>query len=150
MLALAMALIGCDNTRVYEINHDFDNAVWRAGDTVTFEFVIQDTSRRYNVILNVRNTIDFETVRLFANYELTDPAGIKIRKRLVEQNLFDRKTGEPFGDSGLRDIYAHQFVLEPSIKFASGPYKVKLSHMMRPDELKEILSVGIRVELVNK
>jgi gliding motility-associated lipoprotein GldH len=65
----------------------------------------------------------------------------------VEQNLFDKKTGEPFGDSGLGNIYSHQFLLEPGIRFpTTGNYYVRLNHMMRYDTLPEIRSIGIRVE----
>ena len=145
-----LGLIACDNTRVFENNHDFENGEWSQTDTVAFEFTVPDTVSNYNVLLNVRNTIDFNTARFFVQYRLAD--SIKtFRNRLVEENLFDRITGKPFGDSGLGNIYAHQFLLEPGIKLsASGKYKVRLNHMMRYDALPEIRSVGIRVERTAK
>ena len=147
-LTIVVGLAACDKSRVYETNQDFKNGIWKSTDTLRFDFNIADTSKRYNVILNVRNTIDFETVRLFINYNLADSNKV-LRTRLIEQNLFDRKTGEPFGESGLRNIYTHHFTVEPSIKFSSpGTYQIKLNHMMRVDELAEILSIGIRVEEV--
>ena len=140
-------LASCDSSRVFEKNRDFENNSWRAADTTIFEIAVEDTIQRYNLIMNVRNTIDFETARLFVNYSLEQPGGAKMRKRLVEQNLFDRKTGEPFGKSGLGNIYDHQVMLEPAIQFpAKGNYTVRLNHMMRTDSLKEIMSIGIRLE----
>jgi gliding motility-associated lipoprotein GldH len=144
---LFSSLVACDPARVYETNSDFDNAMWLVGDTAKFEFAIEDAAMTYNVILNLRNSLDFETARLFVNYSLRDSTAIPLRKRLVEQNLFDIRTGEPFGESGLGNIYEHRIIVEPKIKFPTkGKYTAKISQMMRTDTLREILSVGIRVE----
>ena len=139
-------VLGCDSSRIYETYHDFEAGQWAYRDTVTFDLTIPDSTQRYNVILNIRNTLDFNTARLFVQYQLADSTQV-LRKRLVEENLFDRKTGKPFGDSGLGNIYTHHFVLEPGITFSHpGPYHIKLNHLMRYDTLTEIRSVGIRVE----
>ena len=146
LLGFILLMTGCDLLRVYETNHDFNDAMWPSADTITFEIPVPDPTLHYNVLLNVRNTIDFNTVRLFIQYQLSDSAAT-LRKRLIEQNLFDKITGKPFGDSGLGNIYSHQFLLESGITFpATGLYQVKLNHMMRYDTLPEIRSIGIRIE----
>ena len=145
----ALLIAGCDPARVYETNYDMKNGQWLLSDSLSFNITVPDTSKTYNVFLNIRNTIDFETARLFVQYQLADSTMV-IRKRLVEYNLFDRKTGEPFGDSGLGNIYSHQILLEHGIRFHNnGSYAITLNHMMRSDTLAEIRSVGIRVEQVN-
>jgi gliding motility-associated lipoprotein GldH len=147
--ALLLILTSCDSSRVYETNQDFEHASWAAQDTALFTFSIQDTSMKYNVLLNLRNSNDFETARIFLNYKLLDTASLPVRKRLIEQTLFDKKTGKPFGKGGVGDIYNHQFLVESNITFPNqGAYSVKLSHMMRTDTLRDILSVGVRVERV--
>jgi gliding motility-associated lipoprotein GldH len=150
LIMVSAGLFSCDSQRVYETNKDFENGQWPQRDTVEFVFVIADTTQAYNLLLNVRNTLDYETARLFLNYTLTDSAGQPMRKRLLENMLFDRKTGEPFGKSGLGNIYDHQIPVEPRIKFPyAGSYTVRLTHMMRVDSLQEMLSVGVRVEKAN-
>lgn len=147
VLSAFLLMVGCDPTRLYENNRDFKNALWPSKDLAVFDLTIEDPAMKYNVILNVRNSIDFETVRLFTQYQLVDSSSTVLRKRLVEQALFDKKTGEPLGESGVGDIYEHHFVLESNIVFpAKGRYQVKLNHMMRADTLREILSVGVRLE----
>lgn len=149
--ACLLTLAACDPVRVYETNQDFDRALWRASDTAIFQFSVPDTSVRYNVILNVRNSIDYNTSRLFLGYCLSDSTNSFSRRRLLEYNLFERKSGKPFGTSGLGNIYTHQFILEQNIVFpGSGIYDVKLNQMMRVDTLEEILSVGVRVEKAEK
>jgi gliding motility-associated lipoprotein GldH len=150
VVGFALALASCDSNRVYETNKDFDAGYWPMRDTARFIFSIEDTTQTFNVKVNVRNTLDYETARLFMNYSLRDSSGKVMRKRLLEFFLFDRKTGEPFGESGLGDVYQHAFTLEPNMKFPyRGKYEVQLSHMMRVDSLREILSVGARVEKNN-
>jgi gliding motility-associated lipoprotein GldH len=149
-LVVCAVLFSCDSQRVYETNKDFAQGQWPQRDTAKFVFTIADTAVVYNVLVNVRNTLDYETARLFVNYTLMDSAGTVMRKRLLENMLFDRKTGEPFGKSGLGNIYDHQIMVEPRMKFPyAGSYEVRLTHLMRVDSLQEILSVGVRVERIN-
>ena len=58
LLVLGLAFAGCDSSRVYENNRDFNGAVWSIADTALFEIPIEDTTVRYNLILNVRNSMD--------------------------------------------------------------------------------------------
>jgi gliding motility-associated lipoprotein GldH len=146
VLGLSVVLFSCDSQRVYETNKDLDG-LWPQRDTAKFVFAITDTAQVYNVYVNVRNTLDYETARLFMNYSLSDSSSHSMRQRLLENMLFDKKTGEPFGKSGLGNIYDHQILVEPRMKFPyAGNYAVRLTHMMRVDSLQELLSVGVRVE----
>ena len=148
VVGLVTVLFSCDSQRVYEIYKDFD-AQWPARDTARFEFAIDDTTQTYNVLVNVRNTLDYETARLFMNYSLHDSSGTIMHKRLLELFLFDKRTGEPFGESGLGNVYHHAYPLESKMKFPyQGKYEVRLNHMMRVDSLQEVLSVGVRVDKV--
>jgi gliding motility-associated lipoprotein GldH len=136
---------------VYEDNVEFEDRAWKLGAPVQLEFSIQDTSIRYNLYLDVRNTIDYPYARLFVNYSLDDEAGKELSKQLLSEYLFDQKTGEPFGSSGLGDIYDHQFIISKDRSFSKpGKYKAKFEQFMRQESLSGILAVGLRVEKVKK
>lgn len=150
VVGFVLALASCDSNRVYETNKDFDDGLWSVSDTAKFTFIIDDTTQAYNVLVNVRNTSDYETARLFMNYSLADSSGRILNKKLLEPFLFDRKTGEPFGESGIGDIFSHQLVTESAKRFPyRGQYRVLLNQAMRTDTLTNVLSVGVRVEGVN-
>ena len=150
VVGFAFALASCDSNRVYETNKDFDDGFWPMKDTARFVFTIDDTTKRYNVLINVRNTSDYETARLYMNYSLADSSGRTLNKKLLELFLFDRKTGEPFGESGIGDIFEHQFLTESSKHLTyKGRYTIQLNQAMRADTLAHILSVGTRVERIN-
>jgi gliding motility-associated lipoprotein GldH len=137
----------CDQSRVYEQNTDFTERYWIVNETPEFEFTIDQPADKYTLYGNVRNSVSYPYARLFFTYYLQDSTGAEIEKKLVTQYLFDAKTGKPFGNSALGDIYDHRLELLKNYEFKSrGRYRVKFEQQMRVDTLKGILAVGIRVE----
>jgi gliding motility-associated lipoprotein GldH len=146
-LVLSSALVSCDKTRLFEDNREFTNRAWMVTEEPRFEFTVKDTSRRYNLYYNVRNSLSYPYSRIFVTVHLYDSTGKELFKKLVNNDLFDEKTGRPLGDSGLGDLFDHQFVLIKNHQFGfSGKYSIKLDQLMRQDTLKGVIAVGIRVE----
>jgi gliding motility-associated lipoprotein GldH len=140
-------LSACDQSRVYEQNTDFPDRYWLINDTPEFEFTIEQPADSYTLYGNIRNSVSYPYARIFFNYYLQDSTGSDIEKKLVSQYLFDGKTGKPFGNSGLGDIYDHSIPLLTNYQFKHrGKYKIKLEQLMRVDTLQGILAVGVRVE----
>jgi gliding motility-associated lipoprotein GldH len=136
---------------VYEQNVEFSDRTWKVNDSVQLEFDIPDTTQRYNLYMDVRNSIDYPYARLFTNYQLIDPATATVSKKMLAEFLFDQKTGEPFGQTAIGDVYDHQFIFLSNYSFPKpGKFKVSFQQFMRQDTLKGILAVGLRVEKVNK
>lgn len=145
LLAVTL-LIACDQQRVYEENAELENGYWLADSAKRFTFSIEDTTSQYNVYYNIRNTISYPFQNIYIDYVLADSAGRQIEGDLINQNLFHPRTGEPFG-SGLGDVFDHQFLLLSDYEFpVQGAYTVSIRQYMRRDTLKDILSVGLRVE----
>jgi gliding motility-associated lipoprotein GldH len=140
-------LLSCDEQRVYEMNTDFDSRYWPVREKPVFEFEISDTVATYNLYANVRNSLDYPYANIFLTWYLQDSAGVQLEKDLVRQLLFDEKTGEPFGESGLGDIYDHRIPLKTDHRFPyAGKYRVAFEHYMRTDTLSGVLAAGLRVE----
>ena len=148
LIVFAAVLTGCDTSRVFEDNKDFAKRAWILNDTVNFEFTIDDTTSTYNLLCNIRNSVDYPYSRIFVNYSLEDSTHRVLSTKLVSDYLFDVKTGEPNGNSGLGDIYDHRFPLVQSGKFKAGKYFVRLQQYMRTDTLHGVLAAGVRVEKV--
>jgi gliding motility-associated lipoprotein GldH len=137
----------CDTNRVYEDNVEFKDRSWKIAEPAQLEFYIQDTAMRYNLYLNIRNSIDYPYSRLFVNYSLQNAEGKEISKKMISEYLFDQKTGQPKGNSGLGDLYDHEFIFLMDHAFMTpGKYKVKFEQFMRQDTLQGIIAVGLRVE----
>jgi gliding motility-associated lipoprotein GldH len=148
---VGLLLCCCDSKRVYEDNHEFASRSWKIAEPVQFEFQISDPSKKYNVLLNIRNSLDYPYARIFVNYDLCRQDSSTLEKKMIGEYLFDQKTGRPFGTSGIGDIYDHQFPLIKNYAFdKAGLYKIKLNQFMRLDTIPGILAVGIRVEKIGE
>ena len=147
-LALLL-LIACDDTRVYEDHIDQANAFWLADSVARFDFEIIDPTLEYNILVNVRNGLQFPHANIYINYALTDSTDKILAEELRNFELFNSKSGYPLGQ-GSGDIYESQFVLLKNYNFLnSGRYQVALQQYMRYDSLPQIYSVGVRVEKTN-
>lgn len=146
---IMLVLCGCDETRVYEANQDFDEQYWLAQEQPVFEFTIENEKEPYNVYCNLRNSVSYPYSRIFLNYTLKDSTGAVLKKELVNSFLFDKKTGQPQGVSGLGDIYDHRLELLKNFSFEkTGKYSIQFEQFMRTDTLQGVLAVGLRVERV--
>ena len=144
---LIFLLASCDGQRVYENGVEFEDRAWKVIDEPRFEFTIGDTTERYDLYYNIRNSLDYPYARIFVTYHLYDSVGKEITKKLLFNDLFDQKTGAPFGDSGLGDLYDHRFPILHMHSFGyPGRYSLKLDQLTRQDTLKGVIAVGVRVE----
>jgi gliding motility-associated lipoprotein GldH len=146
-LAGSLFLAACSDGKVYQEYVDFKDRYWLVSDTAKFQFTIKDTVSRYNVYCNIRNSTQYPFSRIFLNFSMKDTSNNHFHKALVNDFLFDPKTGEPLGKTGLGDLYDHQVSVMKNYKFKrEGSYLVALEQYMRTDTLQGILSVGIEVE----
>ena len=144
---IATFLLGCDDERVYDKNVDFDARYWLVSEKPVFEFEITDTLQSYDLSCNVRNSLAYPYARIFITWYLRDSTEALLGKKLVSNLLFDDKTGEPFGNSGLGDIYDHTIPLKVNYRFPyPGKFKVSFEQFMRTDTLSGVLAIGLRVE----
>lgn len=149
LLLASLCIAGCDSNRVYEDYKEFKTKTWLVNEPAVFEFEIRDTTKKYNLYYNVRNSLKYPFARIFINYSLADSTGTEISKQLLSNYLFDQKTGRPLGRSGLGDVYDNQFlILENQLFKKSGTYTFQLEQFNRLDSLTGILAVGVRVETI--
>ena len=145
-LSAFLYLTSCDQNRLYEENYNFEQKVWLADTVPAFQFEISDPELTYNIFWNVRNTLDYPYHNLYLTYYLEDTLGRRVSTDLHNMLLFDPKTGEPYG-SGMGDIFTHQIMALPDYQFdTAGVYRIRLEQYMRTDSLKDILTVGVRLE----
>lgn len=145
------SLYACDESRVFEQNRDIVDHAWHKDSTLHFEVEIPDADIPYHVYYNIRNAVAYPAQNIYLNIEVQDSTGKVLTRDLNNIELFNPKTGKPYGD-GLGDIFDHQVRVFENFTFPHpGPYQVEVRHQMREkimvdNRLPSILSVGIRVE----
>ncbi|MEO9482516.1 MAG: gliding motility lipoprotein GldH [Ekhidna sp.] len=148
IIALFAVLTSCDSNRVYEDYNDMEEAFWHLDSVQRFDFQIGDTTQSYNLLGTFRNASSYPFYNLYFQYTLEDSSGNVLRQELKQVDLFDPKTGEPYG-SGLGDLFDHSFILEEGYKFGdTGMHSLSFQQYMRRDTLPFILAVGARIEFV--
>lgn len=147
IIFFSCVLFSCDSDRLFEQNVTLETRYWRIDEPVTFDFKVEDSSKPYTIYYNVRNSLEYPYARLFVQYTLSDSTGLPIDKKLNSQFLFDQKTGKPFGQSGVGDVFDHQFlIIEKHVFDYPGKYQLKIEQYNRQDTLRGILAVGARIE----
>jgi len=145
LMALCVMIISsCDPGRLFEENKIIEGNAWYYKNYIPFDLQVKDTTKFYNVYLNLRVSADYKYSNIFVWFHATNPLK-KIDQRRVEIKLADEH-GRWLG-SGLGDIYDYQFPVLQKVKFPqSGFYRFELEQNMRDDTLMNVKSVGVRVE----
>ncbi len=139
----------CDSDRVFERNIDLADRIWHKDSVITFDFEIEDPNFSYNIYYNIRNTTSYPFYNLYLNHTLENTIGAVLSNNLDELFLFDQNTGEPLG-SGMGDIFDHRIIVLESLRFPSkGNYQFHTQQYMRQEELRQIMSIGIRIEIAS-
>jgi len=143
-----LIFMSCDSNSVFNEKKDFSEKYWSFNDPAEFEFEIKDTSQPYNFFLNIRNTSRYQFQNIYLQYYLEDSTGMLLAKELKNIQLFNTITGVPLGD-GIGDIFDIERVVLEDYSFRNpGMYRLRFDQFMRQDTLPEILSVGLRIEMM--
>lgn len=146
IILISCCLLGCDDTRIFEENKPINDYSWSSADPTSFDFEITDTSKRYNIYINIRHGVLYEFQNLWVKTSTTFPDGrIKqSRVNLRMANIDGRWHGRCLGD-----ICDRQVAIQMNAYFDQlGTYRFSLIQNMRKDPLPQIMEVGFRVETI--
>lgn len=134
-------LSACDSHRVYDKNIDFVSSEWFYKNTEKFEVKIDNLSPK-NIFINFRHSSFFMARNVLMKLSITKVNGesetININMPLSEPN------GVWYGDCN-GDICFVQHPIDYIFQ-DTGIYIFEFTQNMRVNPLKEVLSVGLRVE----
>lgn len=144
ILTLSAFFYSCDSKGVFEQNVKVPNEQWNMDSMAVIRANITDTTKVYNVLVNIRNTTDYPNSNLYLFITTRSPLGAAVRDTIecTLANDMGKWLGNGFGR--MRD---NQFPYKKSVKFpVTGEYVFEIQHGMRAPSLKGIASTGIRIE----
>lgn len=149
-LVFSFVLASCDSNRVFDTYKSVPNA-WHKDSIVSFKVNPPDSTKAYNLFVNLRNTNDYKFNNLFLIVEMYFPHG-KTIKDTLEYRMAD-PSGKLLG-SGLGSVKENKLWYKEQVVFKeAGEYKVNIQHAMRENgkvngvvELEGITDVGFRIE----
>ena len=137
-------LAGCGPAPLVAESRDVELEGWASDTPVSFNWNVQDTLLRHDLLLDVRHaqTYPYSNLYVFLTYRF--PNG-KSRVDTVECTLADER-GRWRG-SGFGDLVDQRFMLQQGVQFPlTGRYGLDVRHGMRHDPLPAVANVGLRLE----
>lgn len=144
LLAILGGLAACGENIVFEENQKINPRGWMADEILVFEQELTDTTRLYDVFLNVRNNSEYPYSNLYVFFQTRFPDG-RVFRDTVEMTLADKQgkwTGKGFGK-----IKSNSFHFRKDVWFPNqGVYEFSIQHAMREEVLEGITDMGMRIE----
>lgn len=145
LFVLLFVMISCDRNRLYDENVTIPEGIWESNQPLTFTVNIPSKMQRYNVLLSIRNTPDYQFSNLFLFMTTRYPDSTFARDT-IELALADYD-GRWLGE-GAGSVKFSRFMLKKNVLFPlTGKYRFELEQAMRVHDLKGIRDAGIRIEM---
>ncbi|MCH4552056.1 gliding motility lipoprotein GldH [Aestuariibaculum lutulentum] len=149
----SLVFVSCDSNRVFDEYKSVPNK-WHKDSIVSFDITPPDSTKAYNLFVNLRNTNAYKYNNLFLIVEMVFPHG-KTIKDTLEYRMAD-PTGKLLG-TGVTDTKENKLWYKEGVVFKeAGNYKVNIQQAMRENgkvngvvELEGITDVGFRIEHIN-
>lgn len=144
-IACCLLFSSCKQIDVFEKNTVIPKFEWQAGFTAKGSFIIKDTSSAYNIYLVLRHTDAYHYNNIWLNIGLQAP-GDSMDIQKADLQLGDDANG--WEGTGMNDIWEvrKQITGKPWRPKRAGTYNFTISHIMRDNPLRNVMSVGLRIE----
>ncbi|HLA55829.1 MAG TPA: gliding motility lipoprotein GldH [Flavobacterium sp.] len=149
LVLVAILLFSCDKKRVFD-EYKSVGDVWHKDSIMTYDLPEIDTTKTYNLFVNVRDNDDYPFNNLFLIVSLDQPDG----RTLVD--TLEYEMADPEGNllgNGFSDIKESKLFYKQKVKFKKGSYKIRVKQAVREtgkvagvESLKGITEVGFRIE----
>ncbi|GAA4309764.1 gliding motility lipoprotein GldH [Christiangramia aestuarii] len=146
---VCISVSSCDKNRVFDEYKPLRG--WHKDSLVTFELENLDSTKVYDLFINIRNNSEYNYSNLFLISEIKFPQG-KVISDTLEYEM-TKPNGEWLG-TGFGDVKENKLWYKENVKFDEpGSYKVTIQQAMRKngevdgiEELEGITHVGFRIE----
>ncbi|MBB4118362.1 gliding motility-associated lipoprotein GldH [Mesonia hippocampi] len=150
---ISLALFSCDSKQVYD-QYQSLSGYWSKNNTISFTIKEIDTTKKYNLFINVRNNNNYPYQNLFLITNMNFPKGKTITDTL------EYEMANPDGSlkgSGFGKLKENKLWYKENISFPEkGEYTFSIRQAMRNredqnaiDSLAGIIDIGFRIENTN-
>ena len=144
--------ISCDKKRVFDDYKSLGNA-WVKDSIVEFDFKQEDTTKLYNLFVNLRVNQAYQFNNLYVIVTMERPGGLTKVDTLQYQ--MTNPDGTLLGD-GFSDIKESKLFYKENLRFDTiGEYKIRIQQAVRQtgkiegiQALEGITEVGFRIETI--
>lgn len=145
LIALSLLFFSCGPEVIYEKKLDLPDSGWTYTDTLHYEFDITDTSKLYNLFLDINHLKDFSSQNLYVKIHTGFPDGNRT-DQVLSIDVFD-KIGRWLGDCGSQDCSLNIPIQGRAYFDQIGKHTFTLEQYMRSDPLPGVLSATLKIEV---
>jgi gliding motility-associated lipoprotein GldH len=143
-LSILLIFASCSTVEVYDQWKNLDDNTWDKKKNIQIPLQISDTDHYYNLGINLRITNDYKYTNLWVKLNTTDPAGKK-SSELLNLALADHRGY--WSGHNLGHIISFRLLAQKNKVFNKpGEYKFEFQQYMRDTLLKEVVSIGIKLD----
>ncbi len=150
-------ITSCDSKAMFDIYKSVPNQ-WHKDSVASFNFKAPDTTKNYDLFVQLRNTNDYKFSNLFLIVELNYPNGKAVKDTLEYKMAAPNGEllGKGFSDLKENKLWFRGFK-KPFHFEEQGDYTINIQHAMRNngevngvENLEGITDIGFRVEQAQK
>jgi gliding motility-associated lipoprotein GldH len=143
-IVISLAATACNNDVFHNESVHLKNNLWKAGDTLFYNFNSKDTLATYDFYFEIRNTTDYDMQNLYLFITAYYPGNTYSRD--TAECILAAADGKWFG-KGMGKHKDNRFLFRKGVRFRKpGNYIIAVNQAMRTDTLNGISDVGILIK----
>lgn len=150
-IVVAIVFISCDKKRVFDEYKPVGKS-WDKDSIVSFNLPEIDSTKQYNLFLNIRDNSNYPYNNLFLIVSLVAPNGFT-QVDTLEYQMSDNE-GNLLGE-GFTDVKTSKLIYKENVKFKAGKNTLHIKQAVRETgkingvkKLDGITDVGFRIEKI--
>ena len=142
--AIAFAFSSCGKNYIYENEFSIEQEGWNHADTLNFDFQIIDTTKVYNLFLEVDHSTEYRFQNLYVQISTKFPKG-KRESQTLSLELASQM-GEWKGDCNSTNCTTLIPIQEQIYFQETGDYQITLEQFMRENPIKGLERFALKIE----
>lgn len=144
-LLCAGILFSCDPPNyIYEDSRSFLDDPWVYPDSAVYHFAIKDTSRYYNLLLELDHGKNYPYENLYVQFVTTFPDATSVAD-VVSITLADA-SGQWYSDCRGKTCTFYLTLQDQAVFKQKGEYSIKVIPWMRNDTISDVYRLSFKVE----
>ncbi len=136
-------MVSCGPKIIYKEYKEINNNTWSKGNPIVFNLDIQDTSKKYDIILTVKSLDAYRFANVYVQVKTTFPDNKKVED-VVSLEL-TKSNGEANGTCSGEEC-STPILFQENINFAQlGKYKIAIDQYSREQTINGIESLELKV-----
>ncbi len=140
-------LMSCGDSYVFEKTYEIEKGAWKYDNTLDYAFEVTDTTKIYNLLLEVSHSIDYSYQNCYLKIYTKFPSRNKT-DYLLSVDLADG-IGQWQGDCSSESCTTLFDIAKQTTFKELGQHTITLEQYMRKDPLTGIESLAIKLEEAN-